>query len=426
MNRVFIEDPILLMENAELIPHLFRTEYSKIVSVLCKTFGLDHIELAEDLVSDSFLKAAETWKLKGIPKNPTAWLYTVSKNNTKDYFKRQQIFKEKIAKNLIDEDDENGEFDIDLSEVNIKDSQLRMLFAICNPSISSTAQIALALRILCGFGIDEIATALLSNKTTINKRLLRAKQTLRQNRIDLSFPDAAELNDRLSNVLFVLYLLFNEGYYSTTGSEVISRDLCLEAMRLLYMLLENESTRLPESNALMALFCFHTSRFNARINSVGEQILYDDQDKGKWDRELIQKGEEYLHYSASGQKASKYHLEALIAYWHTRITINRKQKWQNILQLYNRLLQQEYSPVTALNRTYALAMVKGNDVALEEALKINLSNNHLYHSLLANLYASIDKQKQIAHLKEAIHLAKTTKDKKSLSERLDQLVNSIK
>ena len=405
------------MNKNELIPNLFRTEYSKIVSVLCTRYGLANIELAEDFVSDSFLKAAETWKLKGIPDNPSAWLYAVSKNNAKDYFKRNEIFKSKIASELIPNIDFET-FDIDLSENNIQDSQLKMLFAVCNPINTNESQIALALRILCGFGIEEIANALLSNKQTINKRLYRAKEKLRTNQIDLSFPTAKELESRLDNVLHILYLLFNEGYYSSTASITISKDLCFEAMRMLYLLTENNKTNLPKTNALMALFCFHASRFDARTDQFGQQILYDNQDKTKWNFELIAKGESYLKKSAIGNQITKYHLETLIAFWHTRTEFNPTEKWENILQLYNRLLQIEYSPITALNRTYALSMAKGKEIALKEALKIDLQKNHLYHSLLAELYVGIDKKKQIKHLKLALTLTDNEKDQSILMIKL--------
>ena len=157
------------MEQQELIPHLFRTEYSKITAVLCKLFGIEHIEIAEDIASETFALAFETWNYKGIPSNPTAWLYVVAKNKAKNYFIRNKIFAEKIAKQFQYSSAENDEIEIDLSEKNITDSQLQMLFAICQPSISMEAQIGLSLRILCGFGIDEIADAFLTNKETINK-----------------------------------------------------------------------------------------------------------------------------------------------------------------------------------------------------------------------------------------------------------------
>ncbi|MBI1266165.1 MAG: sigma-70 family RNA polymerase sigma factor [Cryomorphaceae bacterium] len=405
------------MDKNELIPNLFRIEYSKIVAVLCKRYGLASIELAEDFVSDSFLKAAETWKLKGIPDNPSAWLYTVSKNNAKDYFKRNDHFHSQIAMELSRQI-EFEIFEIDLSEDNIQDSQLKMLFAVCNPINTNESQITLALRILCGFGIEEIANALLTNKQTINKRISRAKERLRTGKIEILFPSSNELSERLDNVLHILYLLFNEGYYSSTASTTVSKDLCFEAMRMLYILTKNDKTNLPKTNALMALFCFHTSRFDARIDQFGQQILYDNQDRTKWNFELIAKGECYLEKSACGNQITKYHLETLISFWHTRIEFDPKVKWDSILQLYNRLLQIEYSPVTALNRTYALSMAQGKEIALKEALKIELSNNHLYHSLLAELFNGLNQKKQIKHLKIALTLTNNENDKSILNDRL--------
>tara|TARA_R110001599_G_scaffold335402_10_gene552376 strand:- start:4009 stop:5244 length:1236 start_codon:yes stop_codon:yes gene_type:complete len=399
------------MQEKELIPHLFKTEYRKIISVLCKLFGIAHIEIAEDIVNDTFLLASETWGLKGIPEEPTAWLYFVAKNKTRDYFKRTKIFNEKISNDLKHNQSTSYELELDLSEENINDSQLQMLFAVCNPINSNELQIALALRILCGFGVEEISSALLCSKDTINKRLHRAKTALRENNIDLSFPSNSSLENRLDNVLSILYLLFNEGYYSSTSSNSLSKDLCLEAMRLLYILTENEKTNVPRANALMALFCFHSSRFDARLDQSGQQVIYKEQDKTKWDAELIQKGETYLRYSAKSEQISKYHLEAGIAFWHSRIKVAEKDKWNNILQFYNRLLLIEYSPITALNRTYALAMAESKVTALKEALKIDLKKNHLYHSLLAELYNGIDPKKQTEHLDLAIKLAKNENDK---------------
>src|SRR6478609_8404278 len=180
------------MKNQQLIPHLFRTEFSKITAVLCKFLGIEHIEVAEDIASETFLSALEVWSYKGIPANPVAWLYTVAKNKAKNLLARNQTFSKKIEPQLKRLPQDNEEINIDLSEKNITDSQLQMLFAICNPSISVEAQIGLALRILCGFGIEEIANAFLTNKETINKRLYRAKEKLHHEKVQIEFPSEKE------------------------------------------------------------------------------------------------------------------------------------------------------------------------------------------------------------------------------------------
>jgi len=332
------------MHDSELIPHLFRTEYRKIVSVLCKLFGIEYIEIAEDIASDTFLLAAETWGLKGLPQNPTAWLYTVSKNKAKDYVKHTAVFSQKVAPELKHSGQPWTDMEVDLSNKNINDSQLQMMFAVCHPSIPLEAQIGLSLNILCGFGIEEIADAFLTKKETMYKRLARAKEKLRAERVTIGLPDESEIDKRLEAVLTTLYLLFSEGYYSTSQNTTLRKDLCVEAMRLNLMLVENDKTSSPAANALLSLMCFHSSRFEARTNQNGDIILYEEQDETLWNTELIDKGKFYLNRSSSGSTLSRYHLEASIAYWHTHKK-DTAEKWENILQLYNRLLRLEYSPI---------------------------------------------------------------------------------
>lgn len=407
------------MQSEELIPHLFRTEFSKITAVLCKLFGIAHIEVAEDIAAETFLSALETWSYKGIPQNPIAWLYTVAKNKTKNKLNRDILFNKKIAP-ALKSSAENKTIEIDLSEKNITDSQLQMLFAVCHPSISIESQISLALRVLCGFGIDEIATAFLTIKETINKRLFRAKEKLRSENIKIEFPADDEINNRLETVLTTLYLLYNEGYYSETDNNILREDLCFEAMRLTQLLLDNASTNKPSVNALMALMCFQSSRFKARKNEQGEMVLYDDQDEALWDYELIAKGVAYMHTASHANEISKYHLEAGIAYWHT-IKADTTEKWENILQLYNRLLQIQYSPVAALNRTYALAKARGKEQAIAEAEKLQLTNNHYYYTLLGELYKTVDNKKAKANFQTAFCLAKTQTDKQVIQKKIDAL-----
>ncbi|MFH5831961.1 RNA polymerase sigma factor [Halalkalibaculum sp. DA384] len=404
----------------ELLPRLFKTEFSKITAVLCKRFGIEHIETAEDIASETFLAATETWSHKGIPENATAWLYTVAKNKARNHFNRKSLFQNKISKQLKYEPAKNREFDIDLSDENISDSQLQMLFVVCHPSISQEAQIGLALRILCGFGIEEIADAFLSNKETINKRLYRARKKLREEQITIEVPDQAEIYQRLDTVLRTLYLLFNEGYYSESDNKILKKDLCLEAMRLTHLLAENEQTRKPAVHALLALMCFHSSRFEARKNNNGELVLYHNQDESLWNEELIARGAYFLKEASQGSKVSKYHLEASIAWWHTQKE-DTKEKWSNILGLYNQLLITEYSPIAALNRTYALSKVHGKKAAIAEAQKLNLSDNHYYHTLLGELYKDVDIKKAENSFQEALSLAKTKTDKQTLKKKMDKL-----
>jgi len=409
------------MNHQQLIPHLFRTEFRKITAVLTRLFGIEHIEIAEDIASDSFLLAVETWPYKGIPENPTAWLYVVAKNKAKNFLHRNDILQKKIVPQIGQQKSED-EFDIDLSDQNITDSQLRMLFAVCHPTIPLESQVGLALRILCGFGIEEIADAFLTNKETINKRLYRAREKLREEKISIELPEANEIDKRLDAVLTTLYLLFSEGYYSETSNEVLREDLCAEAMRLTLQLIENEPTNLPTVNALMALMCFHSSRFAARKNEHGEIILYRDQDENLWNKDLIAKGALYLKLASVGDQLSTYHLEAGIAYWHTK-KVDSIEKWDSILQLYNKLLQINYSPVAALNRTYAFSKVYGKEKAIIEAEKLKLINNHFYFLLLGELYKGIDNIKATENFEKAMSMAKTSTEKHVIQGQLDKISN---
>jgi RNA polymerase sigma factor (sigma-70 family) len=405
------------MHATELLPHLFRTEFRKITAVLVKLLGMEHIDMAEDIAGETFLTALETWPYKGVPENPTAWLYTVAKNKAKSHLTRKHIFTGKIVPHLQHVQPLSAEIEIDLSDENITDSQLQMLFAVCNPVISTEAQIGLALRILCGFGIDEIANALLSNKETISKRLVRAKEKLRAENIPIVFPGSNEIPKRLETVLTTLYLLFNEGYYSESSNAVLREDLCLEAMRLTYLLAENEQTNLPQVNALLSLMCFHTSRFEARKDENGEIILYQDQDESLWNETLIAKGVYFLHQASQGEHLSRYHLEANIAYWHT-VKTDTENKWENILHLFNQLLQIEYSPIAALNRTYAFSKTHGKEAAIMEAEKLQLTNSPYYFSLLGELYTGINNTKAKQHFEKAIILTKTLADRHVIQKKL--------
>jgi RNA polymerase sigma factor (sigma-70 family) len=410
----------MIREN-ETIKALFQKEFSKMVAVISRRFGLPHIEIAEDIVSETFLLAIQNWEINGIPPNPTAWLYKSAQRKTLYHFRRAKILEQKIIPALSGKkEDEYIMPELDFSSENIKDSQLRMLFAVCNPAIASEAQIGLALRILCGFGIDEIAEAFFSNKQTINKRLLRAKEKLRAEKIKMELPAESEINERLDNVLHIIYLLFNEGYYSKTQNQILRRELCFDALRLGKMLTEYERTNRPRTNALLALMCFHASRFSARQTENNSFILYEDQDEELWDDELIGLGSHFLALSAGGDEISSYHIEARIACWHC-MKADTAEKWRNILHLYDRLLLINYSPGAALNRTFALYKVEGLNAALAEMTKLKLENNHFYFILLGELYEQIDVEKAKLNYQIALDLSLTTTEKQILQIKINRL-----
>ena len=405
------------MPHSQLLSDLFRKEYAKMVAVLCRHFGFSHLEIAEDIVSDTFLKAYELWETQPLPTNPTAWLYTVAKNKAKDYEKHVAIFQNKVKKTLTPTEI-SEELTFETSEIN--DSQLEMLFNICDPSISVVSQISLALQILCGFTVEEIANALLTPVETIKKRLFRAKSKLREHHFQIKTVSSADIQARLETVLRCLYLFFNEGYFSETNSQFIRKEFCKEALRLTLLLVEHPQTDTPQVNALLSLMCFQSSRLEARTSATGENTLYEQQDKSKWDKDLIDRGNYYLVKACEGSQVSKYHLEAGIAYWHT--TPTDENKWEYILRLYNQLIIIEYSSVIALNRTFAHGKVYGKEKAIVEAEKLGLEDNHYYHELLGYLYTDIDNQKAITHYQKAITLSKSPNERATLQKQIEQLV----
>jgi RNA polymerase sigma-70 factor (ECF subfamily) len=408
------------MQEQELIPHLFRTEYSKIVAVLCHSFDLKHLELAEDIASDTFLKAAELWAMKGVPANPTAWLYTVAKNKTRDYFKHHAVVGRQVRE-AMRSGDAVAALDFEFSRENIADSQLAMIFSVANPGNSTDTQICLALQILCGFSVEEIASAFLTNPGTIKKRLHRGRVNLRNGNFKIKSLGTDEIAERQVSVLKTLYLLFNEGYYSKTNDRSIREDLCFEAIRLVTILAENELTNSAQANALLALMYFQSSRFDARTNEKGQVVLLEDQDRSLWDQELIDKGNHYLVNAYEKNEVSRYHIEAAIAYWHT--TPTGADKWQHILQLYNQLIIIEYSPVTALNRAFAFAKVYGNARGIEEVVKLELHDNSQYYSLLGYLYAGVDTGQAVCFYKKAIAITKSNVEIEVLAREVSRLTS---
>ncbi|WP_422083807.1 RNA polymerase sigma factor [Ulvibacterium sp.] len=398
------------------LSEIFKSEYSNLIAVLCNYYGLTDLQLAEDIVSDTFLRAMKAWSHKGIPKFPKAWLRKVAQNLLYEHHRRKKIYEEKIAPEL-----RFGNQQTDVVEITdkiIEDSQLRMIFVLCDPELNRESQLCIALRVLCGFSIEEIARALLSHKETINKRLYRAKKAIKERHKVETNLTASQYASRLDNVLRVIYLMFNEGYYSSVNEENIRYEICWEAMRLGLFLSGQKIFPRQKIHALIALMCFHASRLDARTSGENGNLLYYEQDKGKWNKDLIQKGRKYLNRSAVGNEVSKYHLEAAIAYWHT---VETQGKWDTILQLYNRLLLLEYSSSIAMNRTYALARASSIDKAIEEAHKLELKDNHHYFCLLAELYRmneTIDKE--IEYLGKAIKFANKENEKELIKDKLEK------
>jgi len=256
----------------------------------------------------------------------------------------------------------------------------------------------------------------------MSKRFFRAKEKLRSERIKIELPELDEIDKRLTPVLRTIYLLFNEGFYSSHGKLPLRKDLSLEAIRLCSLLIENNRTDTPEVNAKLSLMCFHISRFDARQNLDGDPILYDDQNRNDWNVKWISKGEFFLHQATKGNVVSKYHLEAGIAFWHTRKE-DTETKWKTIINLYDHLLKFESTPLILLNRMYALSKAIGKEEAIQEAEKLNFTGNRYYYILLGELYAEKFAEKSRVNFHNALNLSKNSKEKSMIKRRMEELKN---
>ncbi|MGZ8537430.1 MAG: RNA polymerase sigma factor, partial [Flavisolibacter sp.] len=332
----------------QTIDHLFRTESGKMISVLSKLLGLQHLDKAQDIVQDTLIQAMNTWSFNGLPENPSAWLYQVAKNKAIDILRREKKFKEISPKYcyLLQTEYTLTSTDNKLfSEDEIEDSLLKMIFACCHPAIAPESQIALALKTLCGLSTLEIAKAFLTNEETIAKRIYRAKEKIRLENIELEIPFAEEIANRLNSVLQSLYLLFNEGYNSSQPDFLIREELCEDAMRLNYLLTGYQITNRPKTKALLALMCFQASRLQSRLDDKGNIVLLKYQDRNKWFRPLIEKGFYYMEASIEEYETSTYHLEAAIASLHATARSFEETDWKGILFLYDKLYEMHPTPV---------------------------------------------------------------------------------
>lgn len=365
----------------KLVDHFFRHESGKMVAVLTRVFGFANIEQAEDIVQDTIIRALETWKYGKLPDNPQAWLYRTAKNKAIDLIRREKIkhkIEGELAPLLKSEYTLVPSMNEMFGENEIKDSQLRMMFACCHPTIATEAQLTLVLKSLCGLSTKEISHAFLTNEETIQKRLYRTKEKIREEHIPLDYPGADSMPARLDTVLKALYLLFNEGYNSSHPEKLIREDLCEEAMRLTILLTENPSTNLPHTNALLALMCFHASRFNARLDDKGFIVLLKDQDRTQWNLFLIERGNQYLSIAAQGAAIHDYHIEASIASVHANAKAYEDTNWHLILELYTNLFNRTQNPVVAINKCIALGEAEGYEKAIAELNKIKTLTEHCY------------------------------------------------
>jgi len=408
------------MQTQQLVDHFFRTEYGKVVSHLTNRFGSTHLELAEDCVQESLMKAMQSWPYSQVPDNPTGWILRVAGNKMIDQLRRAQ----KTSDEEIPEGME--EFKDNISFESINDDVVRMLFACCHPSLSSEYQIILTLKILGGLSVREISTALLKKEETIAKSYTRAKKKFRDQEIKLILPPANEIEKRLEIVVKIIYLLFNEGYKSAEGENLIRTELTKEAIRLNQILLESEICDTPTVNALMALMLFHSSRFDARVDEDGNLINLEDQDREKWDQEQIDQGLQYLERASDTEEMNEYLIQAAISANHCRAATFADTNWGNILRLYDLQLQLSKNPIVELNRIVPLEKVHGSLLALKEIERLEITQSfddyYLFYAIKAQVLENLgDLETCKTSLQKALTLVKNEKEKEYLGQKLKDL-----
>jgi RNA polymerase sigma factor (sigma-70 family) len=407
-----------------LVEHFFRHEAGRLVAVLTRIFGWQNFDLVEDMVQATLLDALQSWQIQ-VPDNPSGWVHRIAKNKILDALRRDKIGQRVVGEIAATWRERHEGLDELFLDSEIQDSQLRMIFACCNPHLARENQLALTLKALCGFGNSEIARALLTSEEAVKKRLQRATLDLIAHRVALDPPAAGELDQRLDSVHQVLYLLFNEGYSSSDGESAIRADLCEEAARLCHLLSSHPRCSTPTTQGLMALMLFHAARLGARLDQRGAVFLLEDQDRSQWDHRLIGRAREYLDQSAEGTIVSPYHLEAGIAYLHCTAKSYAETDWPAILRLYDALLTIHRSPVYVLNRAIVVAQIEGPEPAFapwtKPALTRHFGHYHLVDATLGEFHrraGNLVRARQ--HLEAAQQNTTSPFDRELIGRRLAQ------
>ena len=413
-----------------LVDHLFRQEAGRMVAILTRLFGIQNLEMAEDIIQDTLHQALKDWSIGAIPDNPSGWLMVVAKRKAINAIRRERLhrsFARDMDALLKSEWTAGYTLDQVFLEDEIKDSQLRMIFTCCHPSLPMEGQLALTLKTLCGFTIPEIAAALLTTESNINKRLYRAKEKIRNEEIPFTVPAGQHLLTRLDAVLLVIYLLFNEGYNSSGDNPVIRQDLCLEAMRLAMLLTEKAVTNgYPPVYALLALLCLHSARFDARLDTNNSLIVLEEQDRGRWNRALIDEGLQFLSRATAGDQVTAYHLEAAIAAEHCLAPDFASTNWDRIHNYYVALEKLKPSSVIRLN----LAIVAGKKDGPRAALRLlhdlernrALDNYYLLPASLGEFYQELGEVESArAYFRRAQELTRSAGIREVLQRKISLL-----
>jgi len=412
----------------EVVDHFFRHEHSKMIASFTSKFGLAHMESVEDAVQDALIKAMQVWPFHSIPTDPSGWIFRVANNRLIDKIRREhKIDRANVVEDLLQS--ETVDFKMP-SEHEIEDDQLKMMFACCHQALSEETQIMLTLNLLCGFGTAEIARALLKKKDAVAKALTRGKSKFKNEVGTLQLPAEPQLRQRLQVVMKVIYLLFNEGYKVTKGEKLMDETLTSEAVRLGLLLL-NRYANLLELNALIALMYFQASRFGARMDSKGNLMSMQEQDRNLWDREIISLGHRYLNASAGSGYLTEYHIQAGIAAIHCSAASFEETDWKELLRLYDLQVSFNRLPIAEMNRVVPLAKVEGPKAGLAELQRLRkypkLLEHHLYHAIKAELLEESGNHKEAeSALEKAVEQVTNNSEKKFLENKLQLLKEKLR
>jgi len=406
-----------------LVEHLFRREAGRLAARLVRVLGPERLDLAEEAVQDAMLQALKSWPFSGIPSDPSAWLTRVAHNRALDVLRRQGVFaaKESMVTSLLEARLERGAEPVFAGEV--EDDQLRLILVCCHPEVPADARIALTLKVVCGFSVREIARAFLAGEAAIAQRIARAKRLIRERALPYEVPAPRDMADRRDSVLKVLYLLFNEGYSPGEGEQVIRADICAEAVRLAEAVAAHPVVSTPECHALAALLLFQGARLESRQDKAGDILLLEHQDRSVWNREWIARGFRHVERAMGGDRLTAYHLEAGIASYHAAAPSWEATDWSAIVEYYDRLMALDGSPLTALNRAIALAMVEGPEAGLAAIEVIagadELRDYPLLDSVRGELCRRAGRREEArAHLESALERAGTAPQRRLLEHRL--------
>jgi RNA polymerase sigma-70 factor (ECF subfamily) len=380
------------------------------------------------VVQDTLCRALETWSIHGLPDNPSAWLMRVARNRAIDILRRDEQFRyftpelSYLLKLREDLPVEAPAFEKEIQK-EIQDDQLRMMFSCCHPELSIEAQVTLILKTLCGFGVSEIAHALLASSDAVEKRLGRARKLFRQSGTFVEIANPSEIRERLEAVYQAIYLLFNEGYHGSQSERIVREELCFEAVRLALLLSEHPEGGKPRTHALLALLCFHAARLAGRMDGDGGLIQLELQDRSKWDRDLIARGFHFLEKASTGNELSEYHLEAGIAALHCAAPTYEETEWAKILELYDLLYQLKPSPIVALNRAVALGRALGPEEGLAELSKIpdtgKLKDYPFYPAANGEFHLIAGRLAEAAkHFEKALKLARSPSETEFFERKL--------